>query len=73
MNEKYPKELIRNIAESIDCGNICFVNTETFETEDVPALLIKDPEEFEALVGEKAESMGLKYVDWENFASIEPF
>lgn len=72
MNEKYPKELIRNIAESIDCGMICFVNTETFEMEDVPALLINDPDEYEALVGETTESLGLKYVDWENVASIEP-
>jgi hypothetical protein len=72
MNEKYPKELIRNIAGSIDCGMICFVNTETFEMEDVPALLINDPEEFEGLVGETAESMGLKYPDWEHYKSIEP-
>ncbi len=72
MNENYPKELIRNIAESIDSGMICFVNTETFETEDVPALLIKDPEEFEILIGETVESLGLKYVDWENFITIEP-
>lgn len=72
MNEKYPKELIGSIAESIDCGMTCFVNTETFEMEDVPALLVDDPEEFEGLVGETSESMGLKYPIWKNFIRIEP-
>lgn len=72
MNKKYPKELIGKIAESIDCGMICFVNTETFEMEDVPALLIDDPEEFEGLVGETAQSMGLKYQGWEHYTTIEP-
>lgn len=72
MDKKYPKELIGKIAESIDSGMICFVNTETFEMEDVPALLIDDPEEFEALVGETPESMGLKYPNWQNCISFEP-
>ena len=48
------------------------MNTETFEMEDVPALLINDPQEFEGIVGESAKSMGLKYVDWENYICIEP-
>lgn len=32
---KYPKELIRSIAEEIDIGMICFLNTDTLEVESV--------------------------------------
>lgn len=32
---KYPKELIRSIAEEIDMGMICFLNTDTLEVESV--------------------------------------
>jgi hypothetical protein len=32
---KYPKELIKSIAEEIDMGMICFLNTDTLEIESV--------------------------------------
>jgi hypothetical protein len=32
---KYPKELIKRIAEEIDAGMICFLNTDTLEVESV--------------------------------------
>lgn len=32
---KYPKKLIRSIAEEIDMGMICFLNTDTLEVESV--------------------------------------
>lgn len=32
---KYPKELIKSIAEEIDMGMICFLNTDTLEVESV--------------------------------------
>lgn len=72
MNELYPKELISKVTESIDCGLICFINTETFEMEDVPGQLIEDPEEYEALTGTTEEMMDLKHRQWEQVISIEP-
>jgi hypothetical protein len=72
MNELYPNELISKVAESIDCGMICFINTETFEMEDVPREFIEDPEEFEALTGATEETMDLKHRQWEHVISIEP-
>ncbi len=35
-SSQYPAELIKNIAEEIDCGFVCFLNTDTLETESIP-------------------------------------
>jgi hypothetical protein len=32
---KYPKEVIRDIAERLQCGMICYLNPETNEVEDI--------------------------------------
>ncbi len=72
MNKKLNK-FISEIVESIDCGMICFVNTDSFEMEDVPRELIEDPEEFEAMTGETAKNLDIKHTDWENYITIEPF
>lgn len=66
------EELVPKIAESIDSGLFCFLNRDTLEMEEVSKTLVEDPEEFEALTGETAESMNLKYTDWENYVTFGP-
>lgn len=68
MKENYPENLISSIAESIDCGMICFLNTETFEMEEVPQFMLEDPDRFE----EDAEFEPLKHSTWEHCIRIEP-
>ena len=66
------EELVPKIAESVDSGFICFLNRDTLEIEEVPKTLVEDPEEFEALTGETAESLNLKYTEWDSFITFEP-
>lgn len=65
-------ELVPKIAEIIDSGFICFLNRGTLEIEEVSKTLVEDPDEFEALTGESAESLNLKYTEWENYLTFEP-
>jgi len=70
--DKY-KKLVSEIAESIDAGLYCFVNTDTLEMEDIAEhMLSEDPEEFEMMTGELLEEMNFKYTHWENYITIEP-
>jgi hypothetical protein len=66
------EELVPQIADAIDSGLICFLNRDTLEIEEVPRIFVEDSEEFEALTGETAESLNLKYTGWENYLTIEP-
>jgi hypothetical protein len=69
--EKY-RSIVSEIAESIDCGLICYLNLETLEIENIPQHLILDPDEYELMTGESFESLELKYPSWDNCASFEP-
>ena len=69
--EKY-KKVVSKIAEYIDAGLICFLNPDTLEVEDIPFDLYDDPDEFEALTGETAESLNLKHESWKKCITIEP-
>jgi hypothetical protein len=70
--DKEVEDLVPKIAEIIDSGLVCFLNRDTLEMEEVSKTLVEDPEEFEALTGETAESMNLKYTDWENYVTFGP-
>jgi hypothetical protein len=69
--EKYIK-VIPGIADSIDGGFVCFLNSVTHETEDIPEMMLNDPEEFEMLTGESLETSGLKYMKWGNYIQFDP-
>jgi len=69
--EKY-QNIIKEIAESIDSGLVCFLNLDTAETEDFPKEMLEDPEEFEAMTGESFEGLNFKHTNWENSVSFEP-
>ena len=66
------KRIIKEVAEEIDFGMVCFINTDTFEKENAPQTFFEDPEEYEMMTGMSAEEPGLKYLNWENYIRIEP-
>jgi uncharacterized SAM-dependent methyltransferase len=41
--QEFPKRKIKKVAETIDFGMVCFINTDTFETEKVLQAFFDDP------------------------------
>jgi hypothetical protein len=69
--EKY-RELVRKIAESIDCGMICYINPVTLEMEDIPNSL---PGEYNALDEEDEDEddmLNLQHLKWDKCITVEP-
>lgn len=69
--EKY-QQLVREVADTIDAGMICYINPDTLEMEDVPAGLINDPYEFESLTGSTIKDYELQNRKWKKCITIEP-
>lgn len=68
---KIPKKyeaLVHMIAEAISTGSICHLSLDTLEVEDYDSKI--DPEDWEAVTGEKFE---FKYLHWKNVLTFEPF
>ncbi len=69
-SSKYPAELIKNIAEEIDCGFVCFLNTDTLETESIPG------ESYPSLGEDDRNPVYQEIFDkvdtWENWIRINP-
>ena len=69
--EKYRK-VVAKIAESIDAGEVCYLNPDTLELEEIYKEFLVDPEEYESMTGESYESLGLKHDEWDNCFTFEP-
>ncbi len=69
--EKY-KEAVREIAENLLAGFVCFFNPDTLEVESLPKDLVEDPEEFELMTGESWESEERKHEQWGKCIEIIP-
>jgi len=69
--EKYQKP-ISSIADSLTASFVCFFNPETLEIEELPDVLIDDPEEFESITGENYETWNTKHENWEHCIEIRP-
>lgn len=65
------KEVVKQIAEKIDCGLLCFLNPDTMEIEETMPDLLEEPEEFELITGEKFEDH-FHYQTWEKCIEFEP-
>ncbi len=66
--EKY-KKIVRDVAESIDCGFVCFLNPETLEVEFISENLC-DPDEYELATGNNFEESH-NHMDWEKCICVE--
>lgn len=74
-DEKIPEKFqktISSIADSISASFICFLNLDTLEVEELPEVLVDDPEEFESITGENYESWNTKHENWEHCIEIRP-
>ncbi len=69
--EKY-KNAVSRIADSLLAGLICYFNPYTLEVEDIPEIMVQDPEEFELMTGESDDSLELKHKNWTKCIEIEP-
>lgn len=72
---KIPKEfekLLNPIAQSVDCGLVCYLNTDTLETEEIPKDMDMEPEDYELEFEDNDWVEPQKYPTWENFIRIEP-
>ncbi|MDD4426165.1 MAG: hypothetical protein PHS40_09595 [Mariniphaga sp.] len=70
--ERFEKH-ITEIADSIDAGLICYLNPETLEMEDIPQMLMNDPEEFEAITtGTHQEDEEFQHEKWDEYYKFEP-
>ncbi|MCL4483536.1 MAG: UPF0158 family protein [Bacteroidetes bacterium] len=67
--KKYQK-LVHDIAESIDCGLVCFLNPDTLEMEDIPKTLLEEGYDLDE--DEEDGTINLKYETWEKCITIEP-
>lgn len=68
-------EVIPQIAENIDAGLVCYLNTDTMEMENVPSHLFNDPEIFDALTGEPMLREKWDFTKWDScfvFNPLEP-
>ncbi len=75
--EKYRK-LVHDVAESIDCGMVCFVNPDTLEMEDVSKSLLDEgfglEEDDDEENGENDENWmaTMNHRKWEKCITVEP-
>lgn len=69
--EKY-RDLVHSVAESTECGFVCFINPETLEVEELPKQMFDDPHEYHLLTGVDVTQEKFLHHDWEIYISVEP-
>ena len=69
--EKY-NAVVKEIAGSIDAGFVCFLNTDTLETDEFPRDLLSDSYLYKMNTGISLDELNLKYTQWERSIAIEP-
>lgn len=65
-------ELIPKIADKIDAGFVCYLNSETLEIEEIPKHLFDDPEVFDLDSGEPVLPEEWEFSKWESYFVINP-
>lgn len=68
---KYRKA-VRELANSLLAGLICYFNPDSLEIEEIPELHIDDPEEFAFMTGENGNSFEMTHTSWERYIQIRP-
>ena len=69
--EKYSR-VVKEIADSINAGQVCFLNPETLETDELPQEFINEPFNYEMETGMTPDDINPKYTQWEKYITIEP-
>jgi len=69
--EKY-NNAVKEIAESIDLGNVCFLNTNTLAVDEIPKGLFFSPSDYKMETGFSLKDFNPKYTRWKKYITIEP-
>jgi len=69
--EKY-NNAVKEIAGSIDAGNVCFLNTNTLAIDEIPKGLFFSPSAYEMETGFSLKDLKPKYTRWKKYITIEP-
>jgi len=69
--EKY-RELVKSVAQHIDCGLVCFINPDTLEVEVIPKSMIDDPYEYKMQTGIDNDKQPFLYEEWDTYITVEP-
>ncbi|MBL4939458.1 MAG: hypothetical protein JKY16_04155 [Lutibacter sp.] len=68
------KNIIKEIAENLDCGFICYYNSNTNEIVTIPNFSnISDKEEFKEIIQEDLEKVNKQKIDFVKFEVLESF
>lgn len=69
--EKY-NAVVKEIAGSIDAGQVCFLNTNTLQIDKIPFQLHSDPWAYKMETGMRLKDFKPKYTRWKKYMTIEP-
>lgn len=69
--EKY-NAVVKEIAGSIDAGQVCFLNTNTLQIDEIPFHLYSDRTMYEMETGFTLKDFKPKYTRWKKYITIEP-
>ena len=68
--EKYA-ELVKQTAESIDCGNICYINPDTLAMEDIPQAVLDERLVYNFSSDDDRDDLNLEHDNWEHCIRVD--
>ena len=69
--EKYNR-VVKEIADNINAGLVCFLNPDTLDTDELPQEFVTEPFNYEMETGMTMDDFNPKYTEWEKCITIEP-
>jgi len=66
------RELVKSVAQNIDCGLVCFINPETLEVEEIPKTMLDDPFGSKMQTGTNSDEQTFLHEDWETYIRFDP-
>jgi len=69
--EKYSR-VVKEIADNINAGLVCFLNPDTLETDELPQEFVTEPFNYEMETGMTMEDFNPKYTEWDKCITIQP-
>lgn len=66
------RELVKSIAQNIDCGLVCFINPDTLEVEEIPKSMLEDPFEHKMQTGIDNNDHTFLHEEWDTYITVEP-
>lgn len=64
--------IVKTIADNLEAGLVCYLNTDTLEIEDIPLEFAGDFDEMEMNTGVTEDELDMKHSEWENCIEFYP-